>query len=98
MKTKGKVLSVLTTAALASSLFYPYVSQAIQVGSPLVEASEEDHHEHEHLYDVRNVLSGIVPTDLQLKSANDLITTAGNGVRLQLNKIILLKKGLLQHS
>jgi extracellular elastinolytic metalloproteinase len=87
MKTKGKVFSVLTTAALAGSLFYPYASQAISVSGPIVETSVVETHNHEQLYDVRNVLNGVVPTDVQLKSANELIASIGNGVKIKWNTV-----------
>ncbi len=85
MKTKRKVLSVLTTAALAGSLFYPYSSQAVNVNGPIVESSVFETNNHEQLYDVRNVLNGVVPTEAQLKSANELIASIGNGVKIQWN-------------
>ncbi len=83
--SKKKVFSVLSTAALASSLFIPMSSNAMMVTGPIVETSVVNTVSHEHLYDVRNVLSGVIPTQAQLLATNQLIKSIGSGVKVQWN-------------
>lgn len=85
MGKKEKVFSVLGSAVLASSLLYPLYSNAINVNGPIVETSVLDTQKHEQLYDVRNVLRGVIPTNDQLFATNKLIDSIGSGVRVQWN-------------
>ncbi|MFC0273701.1 M36 family metallopeptidase [Metabacillus herbersteinensis] len=84
MGNKKKVFSVLGTAVLASSLFIPMYSQAVNV-NPLVETNVMDTHNHEQLYDIRNVLNGVIPSKEQLLATNKLIESIGSGARVQWN-------------
>jgi extracellular elastinolytic metalloproteinase len=100
-KKKQKVFSVLSTAVLASSLLIPLSSNAMDVNGPIVETSVVDTHQHEQLFDVRNVLNGVVPSSEQLIAADKLIESAGNGVKVQWNTMfgtpssIVKEKGYL---
>lgn len=85
MKKKEKVFSVLGSAVLASSLFIPLSSNAKNATGPIVETSVMENPNHEQLYDVRNVLSGVIPTNEQLLAANALIDSVGSGVKVQWN-------------
>jgi extracellular elastinolytic metalloproteinase len=87
MGKKKKVFPVLSSAVLASSLLIPLSSKAMDVSGPIVETSVMDTHQHEQLFDVRNVLSGVVPTKEQLLATNKLIESVGSGVKVQWNTV-----------
>lgn len=84
---KEKVFSVLGSAVLASSLFMPYNASAMKVAGPIASTNVLESHEHEQLYDARNVLNGVIPTGEQLLAANNLIDSIGSGVKVQWNKM-----------
>ncbi|WP_409291855.1 M36 family metallopeptidase [Peribacillus sp. SCS-37] len=81
MKSKGKSLvSMLGSVLLAGSLLAPLNSQA---SGPIAEDHFLSHETTEKLYDARNVLRKVMPSEAQIKAADVLIQTAGSGVKLQ---------------
>jgi extracellular elastinolytic metalloproteinase len=85
MKSK-KWLSILGTAVLAGTLLAPVGSLAGNVKGPVEETSLLDHESiNEQLYNIRNVVNKVLPTDIQLKAADTLIQTVGAGVKIQWN-------------
>ncbi len=101
MGKKKKVFSVMGSAVLASSLLVPLYSNAMVVRGPVVETSVVDTKAHEQLYDVRNVLNGVIPTKEQLLATNQLIDSIGSGVKVKWNTMfgtpssIIKEKGYL---
>lgn len=87
MKKKEKVFSVLGSAVLASSLFIPFSTSAMEITGPVVSTSVLETQTHEQLYDARNVLSGVIPTSGQLQATNKMIDSIGSGVKVQWNKM-----------
>ncbi|WP_245959457.1 M36 family metallopeptidase [Neobacillus piezotolerans] len=82
---KGKWLSVLGTAVLMGSLMAPLGTIAGKVAGPVEEASLIGGNTLEQLYDSRNVLNKLLPTETQLRAADELITMAGAGIKIQWN-------------
>ncbi|MCA1030262.1 M36 family metallopeptidase [Bacillus timonensis] len=86
MGKKTKILSVISTVALTSQLLLP-TSLANKVDGSISQTSVLDHHHVEENFDIRNVLNTVLPTKVQLESANDLIKNAGGGVKIQWNTL-----------
>ncbi|WP_409252935.1 M36 family metallopeptidase [Bacillus sp. SCS-153A] len=85
MRSKKQWFSILGTAVLAGSLFSPLNAGATKAPGPIESANFLDHHTAEKLYDVRNVINKIMPTQQQLKAADQLISSSGAGVKVQWN-------------
>lgn len=96
---KGKWFTAVCTTLVAGQLLMTSGINAEQVSGPI---SKDEIHDHaSQLFDVRNVVNRILPTDVQLDAANALIQSAGAGVKIEWNSMfgtpstIMKEKGYL---
>ncbi|MBM6616964.1 M36 family metallopeptidase [Bacillus suaedaesalsae] len=96
---KGRLFAAVCTTLVAGQILMTTGIRAEQVSGPI--AKDEIHNHATELFDVRNVVNTVLPTDVQLDAANSFIQNVGAGVKIEWNSrfgtpsIIVKEKGYL---
>ncbi|MCP8617730.1 M36 family metallopeptidase [Salirhabdus salicampi] len=85
MKRKKKTLSVLSSALIVGQLLTISSSGAITLSGSVSNSSVEEEHTHLNSFDIRDSLQQILPTDVQLDAANQLVNSAGERTKITWN-------------
>lgn len=79
---KRKLMTAVCSTLLAGQVLLTSGIHADEVTGPVT--TEGIHEDHEsHLYDVRNVVNSVLPTQKQLNAANTLVQSVGAGTKIK---------------